>query len=106
MQANEQPQGWHVAQWGVWRWVETILKLVAFGAGFVAFFISLSARALTLRSNPHLAAIVVLVFVTLLSLGMVVLRFRQKQVISLIFGILQALGSLGLLFALLRLVDV
>lgn len=106
MQANAQPQQWHMTQWGVFGWIETILKLLGFGAGLVAFYISLSAPGFTLRSNPHLAAIVVLVGATLFSLVMVVLRFQQKEIISMIFAVLQALASLALLFALLRIVDV
>jgi hypothetical protein len=106
MQADAQPQQWHTAQWGVLGWVETILKLIGFGAGVVAFFVSLSAHGFSLRSNPHLAAIIVLMLATLFSLVMVVLRFQQKEIISMIFAVLQALASLGLLFALLRIVDV
>jgi len=106
MQSDTQSQQWHVAQWGLLGWIETILKLIAFGAGLLAFFVSLSAPGFILLGNPHLAAIVVLVFATLFVLGMVVLRFQQKEIISMIFGVLQALGFLGLLFALLRIIDV
>ncbi len=106
MQANAQAQQWHVTQWGLWAWIETILKLIAVCAGFLAFFASLSAPGFTLRSNPHLAAIVVLGLGTLLALVMVPLRFQQKEIISMIYRVLHALGHLGLLFALFRVVDV
>ena len=98
-------QGWHVAEWGLWGWVETILKVIGLIAGIAAFFGSNSANPLTIGGNPHLAAVILLALLMLLSLGALGLRVQQKEIISLIFGIVNFLGHLGLLIALLRLPD-
>jgi hypothetical protein len=96
-------QGWHVAEWGLWGWVETIFKVIALIAGIAAFFGSNAANSLTIGGNPHLAAGILLALLTLLSLVALTIRFQQKEIISLIFGIVNFLGHLGLLIAILRL---
>lgn len=98
-----QKQTWHVASWGFWGWAETVVKLVGIFAGFLAFFGSLSADGFIVGGNPRLAAVLLVGF---LALGFVTavpyLRFQQREVISFIFVVLNGLGHLGLLIALLR----
>ena len=55
--------------------------------------------------NPHLAAVILLALLTLASLAQVGIRFTQRETISLIFAVLNLLGHLGLLIALLRVPD-
>ena len=114
-----QSQGWHTAQWGTWGWFETILKLIAIGAGILAFAGSDAANALTVGASPagsntgtlvvvgnsHLAALVVLALLTLAALAQLGIRFMQRETISLGFAVLNLLGHLGLLVALLRVPD-
>ncbi|MBI1256056.1 MAG: hypothetical protein GC204_01170 [Chloroflexi bacterium] len=97
---NLQGQSWHTAQWGTWGWGETILKLIAIAAGIVAFF--QSAGDFVIGGNPHLAAVIVIALAALASVGQVGIRFMQKEIISLIFAVLNLLGHFGLLIALLR----
>jgi hypothetical protein len=101
--AQTTSQGWHVANWGTWGWIETGLKLVSVAAGLVAFFASNSDTPLTVGGNPELAAVILMAVMTLFTLIPLVLRFTQKEVISMIYAILNFLGHLGLLIALLRL---
>ncbi len=100
---NQQAQGWHTAQWGTWGWIETILKLIALVAGIVAFFGSTSAEAFVLADHPHLAAVILLALLTLGSLAQLGIRYTQRETISLVFALVNLLGHLGLLIALLRL---
>lgn len=99
MQAN---QGWHTAQWGTLGWVETILKLIGIGAGVLAFVNSDAAAALRIGDNPHLAAVILLGALTLGAAFQLFVRFGQKETISLSFAVLNLLGHLALLVALLR----
>lgn len=95
-------QGWHIANWGTWGWIETILKLIGIGAGMLAFFNSASDAPLVIGGNPKLIAVIL---VALMTAGMVLaigLRFTQKEIISIVFSVLNALGHAGLLVALLR----
>ncbi|HVU13605.1 MAG TPA: hypothetical protein VHD90_20135 [Phototrophicaceae bacterium] len=103
MQGNAQTQGWHTSEWGTWGWTETILKLIGIAAGLVAFVRALpsASNGLTIGGHPHLAAIIVLVLVSLAAILQVVIRLQQRETISFIFAILNLLGHLGLLLSLL-----
>lgn len=100
-----QSQGWHTAQWGTWGWAETILKLIAIVAGILAFINSDAAAPFLIGDNPHLAALVVLALLTLGALGQLGIRFMQRETISFGFAVLNLLGHLGLLIAVLRVPD-
>ena len=105
MQQNASTQAWHVAKWGTWGWVETILKLIAVAAGLVAFVRSLSYEALAVANHPHLAAVIVLVLMTLAAVAQIAVRLGQHEIVSMAFAVLNLLGHLGLLFALLHIPD-
>jgi hypothetical protein len=93
---------WHVGSWGLWGWVETILKLVGIVAGLLAFAGSNAAAPLVLANNPELGAVIVLALLTLAWVGALIPRFQQREVISMVFAIINALAHVGLLIALLR----
>ncbi len=93
---------WHTAAWGTLGWLETIAKLIAVVIGFVALIGSSSALGFMFRSNPRLAAVIVFALLTIASVGVIAMRFQQKETISMVFAILSALGHIALLIALLR----
>lgn len=95
-------QGWHTARWGTLGWAETILKLIGLGAGVLAFLNSDASAALRIGDNPHLAAAILLLVLTLGAVFQLVVRFGQKETISLGFAVLNLVGHLALLVALLR----
>jgi len=105
MQQAAQTQGWHIATWGFWGWLETGFKLVGVVFSLIALAGVLSAGTFTLGGNPRLAAIIVLGLLTFASLGVTFIRFQQREVVSMAFAVLNALGHLGALIALLRLTD-
>lgn len=94
--------GWHVAQWGLWGWLETVAKLIAIAAGILAFFATPSTSAIGLADNPHLAALSLLALLLLASVFQLVIRMRQREVISLIFAILNLIGHACVLAAVLH----
>lgn len=100
-----QSQGWHTTEWGVWGWIETILKLVALGAGILAFVASDAAAPLMIGDNPHPIALALIAFLALGALGQLGIRFVQREVSSFVFAILNLLGHAGLLVAVLRAPD-
>jgi len=104
MSQTTQVQGWHTSEWGLWGWIETILKLIALGIGILAFFRT-PANDLVLGGNPHLAAVILLVLLSLAAVAQLGIRFQQRETISLIFAVLNLLGHLALLIALLRVMD-
>lgn len=102
MQHSQSTVGWHVANWGLWGWIETGLKLVGIVAGYIAFFNASAVTDLTILGNPHLAAVILVALLTLAMIGVVFMRITQKELISIGYSILNALGHIALLFALLR----
>lgn len=94
--------GWHVANWGFLGWLETGLKVTALVLGIIAFAQSDSAAPLLLLDNPRVLGVLFFALLTLLTLGQVVVRLTQREIISVIFAVAQVIGHFALLIALLR----
>jgi hypothetical protein len=105
MAQQAQTQGWHVEKWGLWGWIETGLKVVGIIAGIIAFFSSSSVSTLTIGGHPHLAAVILLALLTLLTAGVVFIRFSQREIVSVVYSVFNFLGHAGLLIAFLRVPD-
>jgi hypothetical protein len=101
MQTTTPNQGWHTAQWGTWGWLETIAKLVAIIAGFIALLNRLPGTSM-LGGNPHLAAVIILGLLTAASVAQVVVRLGQREIISMVFAVLNLLGHLALLLSIVQ----
>lgn len=99
---TESAQGWHIANWGLWGWVETIIKGVGIAIGIIAFINSNSSAGLVFSGNPELGAVIVLAVISLAIIGAFFMRLRQREIISVVFAIFNVLGHVGLLIALLR----
>jgi hypothetical protein len=102
MQTTTSSRGWHVDNWGTWGWIETILKGIAFAIGIGSFLSSDPNAPLTFGGHPELGAVIILVLMTLFTIVPLVLRFTQREIISMIFVIGNVLGHAGMLIALLR----
>ena len=102
MQQAAKPTGWHVASWGFWGWLETGLKLIGIVAAYIAFYNSKAVGDLIIGGSPRLAAVILVALLTLAMIGVVFMRITQKELISIGYSILNALGHISLLFALLR----
>lgn len=96
------PQGWHVTNWGTWGWIETGLKLIGVGAGVAAFLTSDSTREMTVGGHPELGAVLLIGFLTMFTLVPLFLRFKQREIISMMFALANLFGHAGLLAGLLR----
>lgn len=105
MQAKTSTQGWHIANWGLWGWAETALKGIGIGAGILAFLNSTGRPDFVVGGNPELAAIILLVLLTLGTIVAFGLRIQQREIISIVFSVFNILGHIGLLVALLRIPD-
>jgi hypothetical protein len=97
-----QAQGWHVGQWGTLGWLETIAKIVGIIAAFIAFFQAITAPDFRLGGSTELDAVTLTLLLTLVWTGVLITRFRQREIIAMIFGIFNALAHAALLIALLK----
>ncbi|MBC7811886.1 MAG: hypothetical protein H7175_12100 [Burkholderiales bacterium] len=96
----QQTQGWHVANWGLWGWLETIIKFVGIVAAYAAFFAS--SGDLIVGGNPELGAVIIVALATLITIVAITIRIRQREVISMVYALLNFLAHVGLVIALLR----
>ncbi len=91
---------WHVASWPLLAWLETGVKLVALALGIVALVQALAGGALALPDGVRLAQLLILAF---LSLGLVVAvfdRLAEREIVAMVFVLLNNLGHWGLVVAL------
>ena len=93
---------WHVQNWGVWGWAETILKLIGIAVAIWGFSNILPSFSPGLPLNTKLLAVIVLSLMTLMSLFIVSIRFGQREVISFGFAVLSAIGHISALLVLLQ----
>ncbi len=103
MQKNTaQAASWHNEAWGTWGYIETILKLVGIVAGVIAFTQTSGTNGLVIGGNPHLAAVALLALMTLGMIFTLFIRYTQKESLSFAFAVVNVVGHLALLIALLR----
>ncbi|MBL8119136.1 MAG: hypothetical protein J0L63_00685 [Anaerolineae bacterium] len=94
---------WYVANWSPLGWLETVVKLIALGAAIVALFNALSSGTFIAPSGSRLLQVIVL---ALLSLGLTVgilERYGQREIIAMIFILINNVGHWGMVYALLTL---
>ncbi|QPC80532.1 hypothetical protein G4Y79_12475 [Phototrophicus methaneseepsis] len=101
MAQTTQKQGWHVANWGTLGWLETGVKAIGIIVGLLAFTQTISTGTIGLADVPHGISVIIMALLTLFVLGSILLRAQQREVVSLIFAIANALGHAGMLYYLL-----
>lgn len=99
---KDKPQGFYIGSWGGWGWAETALKVIAAGFGIAAFLATTGADGLIIGDSPELLALILMAGLTLNPLISLVLRVRQKEIISIVFTIVNLIGHAALLIALAR----
>lgn len=102
MADTTQTQDWYVGQWGLYGWLETAAKFIGIVVAFIAFAQSLSSPDFIIGGNPRLAAIIAFIPLVLIWTYNLILRYQQREIISMIFGVINALGHIALLMALLK----
>ncbi len=101
MTVNNTSKQWHVANWSALGWLETGIKLVAFVAAIIALLNALSSGTFSAPSGIHLIQVIVLAILALgLTLG-IVDRYNQREIIAMIFILINNLAHWGMVYALL-----
>ena len=77
---NNQKKSWYVARWPFLAWVETAIKLVALGIGSVAFVQSISVGRILLAAIFD--------------------RLTEREIVAMVFVIINNLGHWGMTFSL------
>lgn len=102
MTANTSPKQWHVADWSPLGWLETALKLVGLAAAIIALIQALSGGTPTNPEGTRLIQVIILAFLALGLTGAIVDRYIEREIIAMIFVLINNVGHWGMVFALLR----
>lgn len=92
---------WHIANWSPLGWLETAIKLVALMVAIIALANALSSGVFTTPSGARLAQVIVL---AILALGLTVGiadRYKQREIIAMIFVLINNVGHWGMVYVLL-----
>jgi hypothetical protein len=93
-------RGWHVADWPALAWLETGIKLLAIVAGIVALVHVLVSGSLRLPMDLRLVQLVALAVVSLGQVAAILDRYLEREVVSMVFVLLNNLGHWGMVVAL------
>jgi len=94
---------WNVANWSPLGWLETVIKLIALGLAIVALFNAFSAGVFNAPSGSRLLQVIVLAVLALgLTFG-ILERYGQREIIAMIFILINNVGHWGMVYALLTL---
>ncbi len=96
---------WHIAHWPPLAWLETLIKLIAIGLGISALFRAFGASNIDLPSGLELIQLAILVLLSLGLLAAIFDRFADREIISMIFVVLNNLGHWGMVAALTTSID-
>lgn len=91
---------WHVQNWGLWGWAETILKLI--GIAIAIYGLVISGFSFGFALNAKLVATILLGLLSFISLAIIGIRFGQREIIAFAFAILNSLGHISAFLLLLQ----
>ena len=94
---------WHVTNWSALGWLETAIKLIAFGTAFLALIQALSNGIVTAPSGTRLIQVIILAFLSLGLIGAIFERYMQREIIAMIFVLFNNIAHWGMVYALLTL---
>ncbi len=91
---------WHVARWPLLAWLETAIKLGAIAVGVVALVQALSRGSFGLPGGLRLVQLIVLAVLSLGLLAAIFDRLAEREVVAMVFVLLNNLGHWGMVVAL------
>lgn len=95
-------KNWHIENWHLLGWIETIIKSLAILIGIYAFFLGIKKSGfLNINSLPSIQVVIFLI----LSVGLllaIINRYQKKDIISMVFIIFNNWAHWGLLYAIFK----
>jgi hypothetical protein len=91
---------WYVAQWPTLAWLETIIKLVAIALGILVLIQALVGGTFALPGGLVMAQLIILAFLSLGLVAAILDRLVEREIVAMVFVILNNLGHWGMVIAL------
>jgi hypothetical protein len=95
------PKVWHVAPWPPLAWLETVIKLAAFGFGIAALVQALVIGTFELPGGLRLAQLIALFVLSLGLVAAILDRLAEREIVAMIFVVLNNVAHWGMVVALL-----
>ncbi len=92
---------WHIAQWPPLAWLETVIKLAALATGIAAFINGVMTGDFALPDGLRLVQWVILVVLSLGLLAAIADRFLDREIVAMVFVVVNNAGHWGMVVALL-----
>ncbi len=99
-EVEKEEKKWYVRPWPPLAWVETGIKLLAIVVGVMALIAALLAGVFVLPSGVQLAQWAVLGLMSLGLLAAVIDRWIEREIVAMVFVVLNNLGHWGMVIAL------
>ena len=93
-------KSWYVANWAPLAWLETALKLVALVVGMTTAVSVIRNGELAFPSGLELVQFIILVVLSLGLLAAIYDRVQDREIVAMVFVILNNLGHWGMVLAL------
>ena len=94
---------WYLGKWPILAWLETFIKVLALAIGFFALTNAFRSDAqLAFPEGVKLAQFTIQAMLTLGLIAAIFDRIQEREIIAMIFLILNNLGHIGILSALLN----
>ena len=100
MSTHTDKKVWHVASWPLLAWAETAVKGVALFIAIITFFQAWAVGNFSWPSGIRLAQFIVLGILSLGLLVAIVDRYLEREIIAILFVMLNNVGHWGVLLAL------
>jgi hypothetical protein len=91
---------WYVYHWPLLAWLETIIKLGAIFLGILALLQTLAGGTFVLPRGLRLAQFIILAFLSLGLVAAILDRLVEREIVAMIFVVLNNLGHWGMVIAL------
>jgi len=92
---------WHVADWSPLGWLETGIKLAGLVAAIIALLQALSGGTSASPEGARLVQVIVQIILSLLLVGAIFDRIMEREIIAMIFVVINNIGHWGMVYALL-----
>ena len=101
MTSSSTQKAWHIANWSPLAWLETAIKLVGLAAAVIALVNALSGGVFTAPSGARLIQVIVQAVLALGLTAGIADRYKQREIIAMIFVLINNVGHWGMVYALL-----
>jgi hypothetical protein len=99
MTPSSPQKSWYIANWSPLGWLETAIKLVALMVAMIA--LSVTSGTFSSPSGARLVQVIVLVILSLGLTAGIADRYQQREIIAMLFIVINNVGHWGMVYALL-----